>query len=342
MNSSSSNLEKRQSLFLFIGLALLVAMGLAAWAYQLANGMQTTGLDQHVVWGLYIAGFFTAAGAGAGLLVLISINIWKPFLSEKSQYKLLFWALGSFCSAGILIAMDVGYPLNLWHLIAGGRMSSLMTWDFWLFETVFIATVAHLLIINKKKNISYPVALISILAALLLVTVEAMMLSSLVARPHWSEGNLIIKFLLGAGISGIGLALLSCSQAECAVIKSILAALLLTALVVTGLETTQVLSSVQQNNGLFFAHLLGGLLIPLALLFQKTMRVPTIISLLLIVGVLVEKIEILSAGQGSPFTALPAMSYSPSAIETIAVIGATAFGGLVFLGLQKTIGNRIN
>ena len=62
----------------WIAAGVLAVIGLAAWIYQLIAGMEVTGLGQQVVWGAYIAAFFTAAGAGAGLLALAGVNAYRP------------------------------------------------------------------------------------------------------------------------------------------------------------------------------------------------------------------------------------------------------------------------
>ena len=40
--------------------AVLVVVGLVAWIVQLSQGMSVLGVGQIVVWGMYIAAFFTA------------------------------------------------------------------------------------------------------------------------------------------------------------------------------------------------------------------------------------------------------------------------------------------
>ena len=65
--------EGKGSTGLVVGFVLAIA-GIGAWIYQLGQGMQITGLNQQIVWGLYIAAFFTAVGAGAALLGIAGIS----------------------------------------------------------------------------------------------------------------------------------------------------------------------------------------------------------------------------------------------------------------------------
>ena len=73
--------EASPSLVTWIVLAVIGIGGIAlSWGLQLAQGMGITGLGEQVVWGLYIAGFFTAMGAGAALVVLTAMSEFTPLL----------------------------------------------------------------------------------------------------------------------------------------------------------------------------------------------------------------------------------------------------------------------
>ena len=56
--------------------------------------METTGLGQQVVWGLYIAGFFTAMGAGAVLICLAGLSEFSPRIPADRRRSLLLLAVG--------------------------------------------------------------------------------------------------------------------------------------------------------------------------------------------------------------------------------------------------------
>ena len=116
----------------WIVLAVLAAAGLASWGYEIARGMADVGLGQQVVWGLYIAGFFTAAGAGAGLLFFAGYNEFRDLITKDERFKVLSMGLVSFILAGILILMDLGGPLGAWRIAFSGQWASLMVWDFYL------------------------------------------------------------------------------------------------------------------------------------------------------------------------------------------------------------------
>ena len=186
---------------------ILAVAGLAAWIYQFNQGMRVTGLGQQVVWGLYIAGFFTAMGAGAGLLGLVGLSEYRPLLGPSGRTRALVLALAAFIAAGVLIMMDLGNPVQVWRLVIGLRFSSMMTWDFWLLAIAGVVTLVYLLA-ARGGQAQKGLGALGLLAAVLVVVVEGWMLSNLSARPLWGSGLTVLTFLLGAAITGLSLALL--------------------------------------------------------------------------------------------------------------------------------------
>ena len=56
------------------GMVVLVVIGAIAWVVQLSKGMAVLGIGQIVVWGVYIAAFFTLVGLASGLLILTVLS----------------------------------------------------------------------------------------------------------------------------------------------------------------------------------------------------------------------------------------------------------------------------
>lgn len=321
----------------------LVVLWLAAWIYQLSVGLQVTGLGQQVVWGLYIAGFFTAAGAGAGLVAVAVVGGAMGFATALTRAKLLVLALASFIAAGVLITMDVGSPLTMWRLVVGFRFESMMTWDFWLLVLTFILTL--ILVYQKPAAGKSGLGWVTLAAGVVLVAVEGWMLSSLAARTMWSGGQSAVSFLVGAAIGGQALALLVIpSEADGKLIRGLKAVLWLNlVLVVAEVLSGQIggsprgaeeMLAILAGAGLWL-HVIVGLILPLALLKAQSVKRAAGLALF---GVLLEKLWYLSAGQTkSWFAALPAGSYVPSLIEVVAIIGVVALGTLIYRGWSKSV-----
>jgi molybdopterin-containing oxidoreductase family membrane subunit len=320
--------------------AILALAGIAAWIYQLSAGMGVTGLGQQVVWGLYIAGFFTAVGAGAGLLGLVGLSEFRPILPLAARTRALSLSLAAFVAGGLLITMDVGNPLQLWRLVAGLRFSSMMTWDFWLLVIAGLVTLVYLLTVRFTQP-QKALGVLGLLAAIAVVAVEGWMLAVLSARPLWGGGLTLVSFLLAAAIAGLSLAMLLLPKA--AFLRSGLAIALglslvfVLAEVLTGLLAGEPrgLSEVRllltgSPAFAFWFQLVVGVLIPLALLRSGS---PGAAGILALLGVLAEKWWLLAVGQAEPWLALPQGSYLPTWVEFVAVVGVFAIGWLVYAGV---------
>jgi len=329
---------------LIVAIVLAVA-GIAAWIYQLLQGMQVTALGQQVVWGLYIAGFFTAVGAGAGLLALTGLSEFSPLTPIAYRPRLLILALTSFIIGGLFITLDLGSPLTLWRLIIGFRFSSLMTWDFWLLVIATVVTLAYLWV-GRGAQAQKGLGALGVLSALAVVVVEGWMLSVLSARPMWSGGLVVVSFLLGATIAGLSLALIGGISVE-KVRGWLIAALVLNLVLVLSEVLTGLLSAdprtaeemrllvAGSDAPVFWFHLLVGLVLPLALLVMNSGLKWA--AALAVLGVVAEKVWLLSAGQAKPWLDLPEASYFPSWVEWVAFVGLLALGVLVYLGITSLV-----
>lgn len=326
-------------------LAIILALaGIGAWIYQLSQGMQVTGLGQQVVWGLYIAGFFTAMGAGAGLLGLVGLSEFRSLLPVAARTRALSLALAAFIAAGLLIMMDLGNPVQLWRLVIGLRFSSMMTWDFWLLAIAGVVTLVYLLA-ARTGQAQKTLGALGALAALLVVVVEGWMLSNLSARPLWGSGLTVLTFLLGAAITGLSLALLL--QPGVTQLRSWLGFALgmslvfVLAEVLTGLLSGEMRTVSEMRLLLvgfpavvFWFHIVVGLVLPLILLRAGSLLTAGVLAL---VGVLTEKVWFLATGQAEPWLPLPQGSYFPSWVEFLAVIGAISVGILIYMILAPAL-----
>lgn len=330
-----------------IVLVLLALAGVGVWIYQLVQGMAVTGLSQQVVWALYIAAFFSAVGAGAGMLFLIGVSEFTDLIPANVRRLGLMAALASFVAGALLIMLDIGNPLQVWRIITAGRFSSLMTWDFWLLLAAGLVTLVYLFT-AAKSGLSKVLGVLAMVGAVAVVVVEAWMLSSLSARPLWAGGLTVISFLLAALTGGLALWLLVDEGKPSAAVKwfrlamvaslVVVAAEVVTRLVGGAPATAQeILSLVLTGTAApaFWFQVLAGLALPLVLV--ATGRYLKLAAALALLGVLAEKIWMLVAGQALSWLELPAGSYFFTWVELVAVIGVIAIGVLVYLGLNRLL-----
>ena len=317
-----------------IAALILALVGIGAWVYQLTAGMQVTGLGNQIVWGLYIAAFFTAVGTGAGLLVLTGVSEYLPVIPSEKRVRTLYLSFSSLVVGGLLITLDVGNPVQIWRIVTAFKFSSMMTWDFWLLAIAAVVVLVYLLAARGNK-VQKVWGMLGILAGMVVVIVEGWMLSAQAAHPMWGSGLTVLTFLLGAGIAGISVALLGDMTNEKLLgwLKVALGLSLLFAVVevLTGLvggeeEIRLVLTGFAAPA--FWLQLVVGLLVPMALLARKTSV--GLAAILAIFGVLAEKVWMLAAGSAVPWMPGQQGVYSPSWVEIVAVIGMVAIGVLIY------------
>ena len=317
-----------------IAALILALVGIGAWVYQLTAGMQVTGLGNQIVWGLYIAAFFTAVGTGAGLLVLTGVSEYLPVIPSEKRVRTLYLSFSSLVVGGLLITLDVGNPVQIWRIVTAFKFSSMMTWDFWLLAIAAGVVLVYLLAArgNKAQKVW---GMLGILSGMVVVIVEGWMLSAQAAHPMWGSGLTVLTFLLGAGIAGISVALLGDMTNEKlrGWLKVALGLSLLFAVVevLTGLvggeeEIRLVLTGFAAPA--FWLQLVVGLLVPMALLARKTSV--GLAAILGVFGVLAEKVWMLAAGSAFPWMPGQQGVYSPSWVEIVAVIGMVAIGVLIY------------
>jgi molybdopterin-containing oxidoreductase family membrane subunit len=333
--TTSSVSMKKDSTTLIVAILLALA-GIGAWVYQLSQGMQTTGLSQQIVWGLYIAAFFTAVGAGAALLVLTGVSEYIPLFPLVSRARNLTLALASFIVGALLIVMDVGNPVQIWRVITAFRFSSMMTWDFWLLIVAGVVALIYLLTVRGKKP-QKELAVVGILAGAAVVVAEGWMLSTEAAHAHpmWSSGFTVVTFLLGAAIAGMSVALVAGVANETVqrwlkiglwLSLALVLVEVLTSLVGEGAEVGLILTGFAAPA--FWWQVILGLLLPIVLLVRKTYL--WLAGILAVTGVVAEKVWMLAAGEAKPWLAFPEGVYFPSWVEIVAVIGMVALGVLIY------------
>ena len=335
------------SLVTWIVLAVIGLGGIAlSWGLQLVQGMGITRLGEQVVWGLYIAGFFTAMGAGAALVAMTAIGEFTAVLPLTLRRNALLLALVGFVVGALLIAMDVGNPINLWRILTAGRFTSLMTWDFWILLVTGLLTLVYLIVGWKEKASTAGTRAIGVLALIgsaILVLVEGWMLATLASRPLWTGGMTVINFVVMALVAGLAVAIMSWKEIAPKLSGWLTVGLWVTlGLLFIELLTVLINGTVRPGpevslslggslGGTLRIYLIVGLVIPLAILYwRKDLLWLRIAAGLAIVGVLTEKLWLLSAGQAVPWLPLPQGSYAPSWIEIVGILGAVALSVLIY------------
>jgi molybdopterin-containing oxidoreductase family membrane subunit len=334
---------------------ILILAGIAGVVVQWTQGMEVTGLNAHIVWGLYIAGFFTAMAGGAGLLTLATVGEFTGSIPTADRVKMLAMSVAGFFAAAVLILVDVGAPLQVWRLITSLRFNAMETLDFWLLVAAGVVALIYLLIVRNSQQsttATRTLGIVGVIAAVALVVVESLMLGQQAAHPMWG-GLTMFNFLLSAFIAGLGLAMIvlpskteSTSRLTNWLMIGLIASLALVfSEVVTGMVSGNLRLNAEIDSLLsggsspfFWFHVAVGLVVPLILLLIASTRTRSVlIGALVLVGVLADKMWILVAGQEKSWFAIPTESYFPTWVEFLVLIGVIGIGALAYNVLRLLI-----
>ncbi|MDO4399926.1 MAG: polysulfide reductase NrfD [Coriobacteriia bacterium] len=198
---------------LTIALAVVAAIGVGVWIYQLANGLGITGMDNMTSWGLYLACFMFFGGVASGALAIaasievFNLDAWKPI-----QIPAAVCAIVCICCAGICVLLDIGGIQRVWRMIVGLNIESPLAWDMLVITASIVVDALFLHALCFKKDDAHRAGIIARIAlplAVLCVAVEAWVFGMQVAKEAWGA-MLAPVFVASALDSGLALVILAC------------------------------------------------------------------------------------------------------------------------------------
>lgn len=203
-------------------LALVLAVGIAAYALQLRDGLVVTALDNHVPWGVYIANFTFLDGiAASAALVYILAFVFERRDARRVALLGSGVAISASLACMLFVVVDIGRPLAAWHLIPGlGSLNwpvSMLAWDVvalngYLAINAVVPTYVLYCIWRKREpawRVVIPAIYLAIFWAILIQAVIAFLYSANVGRPFWHSGLLGPRFLASSFSAGPSLMILA-------------------------------------------------------------------------------------------------------------------------------------
>lgn len=196
-------------------LTLIMLVGGYAYWIQLRDGLQVTGMTDHVSWGLYISNFTFLVGLAAAAVMLV---LPAYILDDVDFSRAVLIAEGvavaalSMCLAFVVV--DLGNPLASWHLgpVAGllNFPRSLLAWDVIVLNVYLALNLAipfyilynHYAGRTVDKSSYLPFMYLSVFWAVSIHMVTAFLLAGLPARPFWNSALLGPRFLASAFTAG--------------------------------------------------------------------------------------------------------------------------------------------
>ena len=189
-----------------IALAVLTIAGIGCWIYQLAVGLQVTGMSNTNSWGIYIIMFMFFVGLSAGGLIVASsahvFNI-EPF--KKVALPAVITSTVCICCAGLFILIDLGGFVRIWRLFTGPNFTSPLMWDVVVITLYLIINVLDIIWITKGDE--RKVAILSRFAlptAILVHSVTAWIFGLQISRT-WFTAIMAPIFVASACDSGLAL-----------------------------------------------------------------------------------------------------------------------------------------
>ena len=203
-------------------LGLLVLWGLAAWIYQLTQGLIATGMRDVVSWGLYIFSFAFFVGLSAGGLIMASAAEVFGVKSLRPLARLgVLTAAACVLVAAMTIIPDLGNPQRVWELFRYPNWSSPLVWDVLIITVYFLFAVTDLTVMSRRRmaaskraKILRVMAYAGLPTAVLLHSITAWIFGLQISRPWWNSALMAPLFVTSAILSGTAVVALAALAAQ--------------------------------------------------------------------------------------------------------------------------------
>lgn len=203
-------------------LGLLVLFGIAAWIYQLTQGLIATGMRDVVSWGVYIFSFAFFVGLSAGGLIMASAAEVFGVKSLRPLARLgVLTAAACVLVAAMTIIPDLGNPQRVWELFRYPNWSSPLVWDILIIVVYFAFAVADLTVMSRRgiepsrrASILRGMAYAGLPVAVLLHSITAWIFGLQISRPWWNTALMAPLFVTSAILSGTALVALAALAAH--------------------------------------------------------------------------------------------------------------------------------
>lgn len=195
-------------------LGAITVAGIAAWIYQLTQGLGVTGMSNGTSWGLYITCFMFFVGLSAGgLIVASSASVFHVAEYKKVALPAVILSTVCICCAGMFVLIDLGGIARVWRILTGPNFVSPLFWDICVISLYLVINVVYLVFMTSKKpGAQEKVAIVSRFAlpvAILVHSVTAWIFGLENAREGWYSALMAPLFVASAMDSGLALLILS-------------------------------------------------------------------------------------------------------------------------------------
>jgi molybdopterin-containing oxidoreductase family membrane subunit len=217
---SATNGGRRYHLWMG-SLTLVMLAGGLAYSVQLRDGLQVTGMTDHVSWGLYISNFtFLVGMAAAAMMLVLPAYVLHDVDFSRAVLMAEAVAVAALVMVLSFVVVDIGNPFGAWHLAPGiGFLNwprSLLAWDVIVLNGYLALNLVIPFYIlysrytgrepNKRRYM--PWMYVAVMWAVSIHMITAFLLAGLPARPFWNTALLGPRFLASAFTAGPAFVLL--------------------------------------------------------------------------------------------------------------------------------------
>jgi dimethyl sulfoxide reductase membrane subunit len=210
-----------------LGAGLIV--GLAAWVYQLSQGLAVTNMRNPVMWGLYITLFMYFVGLSAGGLIVASAGRLFGAVRLKPIVRLaVLEATVAVMVAALMLLPDIGRPDRVWHLFRYPNLTSPLIWDITIVSIYLLISLTYVWVYTRAdlarggsrlalgtgtsesdarrdERMKSLLAAVGLPAAILLHSITAWIFGLQISRGFWYSAIMAPLFVASALVSGTGL-----------------------------------------------------------------------------------------------------------------------------------------
>jgi Ni/Fe-hydrogenase subunit HybB-like protein len=214
-------------LYMWLGLlGVLFGIGLFAMIQVLMYGLQLTGLNDRVPWGLWITHDLSAIALGAGAFTFSAlVYLFRIKRLEALARPAVFIGFLGYTSAMLALAMDIGRPDRFWHPLVFWNVHSVLweiTWCVILYSSVLVMEVLPLVFESRffdrwpwLRKVGHQIHRLTPVLAVLGMGLSLLHQSSLGAtygvlsgRAIWYKPSMPVMFIISAVAGGMSLTLL--------------------------------------------------------------------------------------------------------------------------------------
>ncbi len=197
----------------------LAVFGLVGIVQRLLLGEQPTAYSSYIPWGLWVAAYIYFGGLSAGAF-LVSSLVYVFGIRRLAPIGpiALYTAAVTLVLALLSILFDLGHMERFWEVFARPQFHSMMAWMVWLYTAYFVVLLAQLVIVLRARASRSDVAsqerdrarlrVIGTIGVVIAIGFEGgvgALFGTVVAREYWNTAISPIIFLTGALASGAAL-----------------------------------------------------------------------------------------------------------------------------------------